>query len=160
MSDLELSMLPPFCQVWGRHDEAGTDAWVAKLKITNIHHVCKGLNHVNHAVISADNEKKLGNAQAGIGEFTYVIEHKNNESFPLKAFVLINRAKLYAVQGDNDKAIGDFKAALKENPKYDKVYYELSEFYKNNKEYDLARSVIKEGLNFVPNSKLLNKKND
>lgn len=157
MSELELSMLPPFCQVWGKNDEAGTDAWVAKLKIPNIHHLCKGLNHVNQTVINSNHDKRQHHAKAGIGEFTYVIEHKNNNSFPLKAYVLTNRAKLYGVLGENQKAIEDFNAALNENPKFDKVYFELAEFYKKNNKVDQARRIILDGLERIPDSKLLNK---
>lgn len=160
MSDLELSMLPPFCQVWGKKDEAGTDAWVAKLKIPNIHHLCKGLNHVNYTVFETKPEKIRFNAWEGIGEFTYVLDFEDKQghrSYPLKAYILTNRAKLYGTYGENEKALNDFTAALKENPKYDKIYYELSEFYIKNNKKDKAKEVIEDGLRHIPESKVLNK---
>lgn len=163
MTDLELSLLPPFCQVWGKKDESGTDAWVAKLKITNIHHLCKGLNHLNHAVMELKQNKVQFDAEVGAGELSYVLDYEDNhghKSYPLKAYILMNRAKLYGLSGEKEKALADFTAALKANPKYDKVYYELSEFYIKNNKKDKAKEAIEDGLRNIPESKLLSKINN
>lgn len=164
MSELELTMLPPFCQVWAKYDEKGTDAWIAKLKIPNIHHICKGLNHVNHTVIEQNQESVFHNAKTGASEFTYVLnyetQHGDHSDFPLKAFVLTNRAKMYVITREYEKANADFTAALKVNPKYDKIYYEMANYYLKINDKDKAKEIIKEGLRNIPDSKLLNKIND
>lgn len=153
MSDLEVSLLPPFCQSWHKADEAATDAWVAKLDIPNIHHFCKGLWHVNHTTMSFDDKSKRGDAKNGIKEFNYIlIRHQH---FPLKPFLLVNMAKLYIILSRYNEAISNYKAAIKENPKFSRAYADLIDLYIKLKDKGSARQILTAGLNHIPNSKLL-----
>lgn len=155
MSDLDLTMLPPFCTPWARGKEAQTDAWVKKLQIPNIHHFCKGLNHVNHAVISTKKEDSYFNSKAGVSEFTYILEHAKGKGFPLKAFLLENRAKLFDMLDDKDKAISDYMQSISVNPKYTKSYVGLIDLYTRHGNKEKAIFYVNEGLKYAPESKLL-----
>lgn len=157
MSDLDVSMLPVFCQVWHSGDGVATDAWVKKLQIPNIHHLCKGLNHVNHATITSSN--RYHHAKSGLGEFTYIINHGiGQKHFPLKPFIFVNMAKLHSFLNENQKAIGRYKDAIAENPKFSRAYAGLIDLYIQLKDVDSAQQILNKGLSHTPNSKLLQKR--
>jgi len=158
MTDLDVSMLPPFCQVWHKGDTAATDAWVEKLQINNIHHVCKGLNHVNWATISLNAQVIHYNVKSGIDEFKYVVDGSKGKSFPLKAFLLVNMAKLYAISSKFEEAVSVYKAALEENPQFARAYADLFDLYLKLKDQESAKQILTEGLTHIPNSKLLLKR--
>lgn len=157
MTDLELSMLPPFCVVWGKGDEAATDRWVKKIKVSNIHHLCKGLNHLNHTIIDFNPDVVAFNAKQGVTELDYVLAHNDEKAFPLKAYVLVSRARLNDALGKQDEATSDFINAIKENPKYENAYYWLAETYLRHNEKYKAIEVINQGLDYIPGAKLLKK---
>ncbi|CCE24393.1 tetratricopeptide repeat protein [Methylotuvimicrobium alcaliphilum] len=161
MNELEISRLPPFCQVWARGDTEQTDQWVAKLKISNIHHLCKGLNHVNHANLRSYNNKDntLGyHIKSGIGEFSYVLAHAKGQPFPLRSFVYLNRAKLHEISGDIIKSIEDYSFSIKSNPKYVKAYVGLIDLYIKIGDKEQAAITLKKGLHNAPKSNILLKK--
>lgn len=158
MTDLELTMLPPFCTPWARRNEAQTDLWVKKLQIPNIHHLCKGLNHVNHAIITNYKPDLDFQSKTGIGEFSYIIEyaaHHGSANFPLKAFILENRAKLFMMSGEKEKAIADYKQSISINPKYTKSFASLVDLYIKIGDKGNATFFLNEGLKYNPQSKSL-----
>jgi len=169
MTDLELSQLPPFCQVWGKRDFVATDMWVDKLHIPNIHHLCKGLNHANRVMShSVSGQVYIDNINHGIGEFSYVLKHSTDYNKPLMPFILVRRAKLYIsrvnlgrkgeVNKSRDAAINDYKEAIKLNPKFERAYIDLIEVYARMKDRVNMRTQLKQGLKNIPESKILLKK--
>jgi|GEM_PF-1064697 tetratricopeptide (TPR) repeat protein len=161
MTDLELTMLPPYCTPWQKGDEAATDAWVKKLSIPNIHHLCKGLNHLNHAIIITDKTQREYQLNPAIAEFSYIIDHatvKGLLHFPMKGFVLFNRGKARELLGDKTTAISDYQLSIKENPKFTRSYAALFDIYLSNGKKDNAFKLLEKGLKHSPNSKLLLKK--
>jgi len=169
MTDLELSQLPPFCQVWGKKDFVATDMWVDKLHIPNIHHLCKGLRHVNRVVTHLGGIHKLrDNIHYGIGEFSYVLSRSTDYNKPLMPFIYVQRAKLHMSSVDLDPksdidmhisaAIKDYKEAIKLNPRFERAYVGLIEIYARKKDKDKMIKVLKKGLQYIPKSKLLLKK--
>lgn len=159
MSDLQVGMLPLFCQVWHSGDGAATDVWVEKLKMPNIHHFCKGLNHVNMATISVGKSTIIFEATTGVKEFEGILNHSSARGyFPLRPFIFLNMAKLYSLKNDKNKAVASYKAAIKENPQYTQAYVELIDLFIKYKDKESAREVLEQGLINNPNSKLLLKR--
>jgi tetratricopeptide (TPR) repeat protein len=155
MGELDMAMLPPFCVDWALGNERKTDMWVKRLRIPNIHHFCKGIKHVNRAIITLDKSERIFNSKSGIGEFNYVLKHEDGKSFPLKPFLLVNRAKLYIYTNDFKKAILDYRSAIEENPKFSRAYADLIDLYLKIGRKNEAKSVLGEGLKHIPNSTLL-----
>ena len=170
MSDLELSQLPPFCQVWGRRDFVATDMWVKKLHIPSIHHLCKGLKHSNKVVtyLLGPIFKLKDNIKYGIQEYTYVLDRTTDYHKPLMPFIYVQRARLYIsrvdlvpdanIYEDMTLAIDDYKAAIKINPKFVRAYVDLIEVYARLKDRAGMITILKIGLENIPESKTLLKK--
>jgi len=161
MSETELRMLPPFCQVWYKGYRLSSAADVQKFKqwqarlggIPDSQHLCPGLNALNYAYTKAKGPSKGYALQSATNELSYVL--KRNKSFPIRSTVLLKRGTAYEEWGKTNEAMADYHEALKLKPNKTHAYIAIAKLQmklKNNKE---ARKYIETGLKIKPNSKVL-----
>ena len=72
--------------------------------------------------------------------------------------VYLNRGFALWKLGRDGEAIGDFLKALELNPKFPRSYVMLSDFYGEKKLKDKALATLTEGLKYVPDSKMLQRR--
>lgn len=154
-SDFELTMLPDFCTKRQQGDEQ--EQILGKHGYINLHHACKGLNHLNRALISTKTAERTNNINDGINELSYVITYKHGAgtNTTLMAFVLYNRARLYIMKGDSQNAINDLSQSISLNPKSPYAYAEFIEFYIKNGDKSAAEKLLNQGIEKNPTSKRL-----
>lgn len=151
-SPFELSMMPYFCTL----RKTKSNEWFNARGMHNLHHACKGLNHISHAILAKNEGEKNHNITTGIGEFQYVLNLKGlSDSF--RAFLLFSQARLYVMQDSKEKAIKGFESAISLDKKLIPAYLTLAEFYTDIGKKDEAIRVVRDGLVNNPNSKGLQK---
>ncbi len=148
----ELSMMPEFCTL----RKTKSEKWFKARGMHNLHHACKGLNHISHAILAKNEGEKNHNITTGIGEFGYVLDRTGlSDSF--RAFILFSQARLYVMQDSKEKAINGLEGAISLDKKLIPAYLTLAEFYTNIGKNDEAIRVVHDGLVNNPNSKGLQK---
>ena len=128
-TDFELMMLPDFCKERQKGDEQ--EQRLANKGYKNMHHACKGLNHLNKALINENYKHRENEINNGIGELWYPLtaNHGAGLNTHYKAFLIYNRARLYTMKGETEKAIDDFSESISLDNKLTYAYAELIELY-------------------------------
>ncbi len=162
MNYLELQLLPPFCQSWYRgaressaKDKLQYEVWNNKLgPIPHPHHLCPGLNALNHAQSLRDKsaEKRFALVEAG-NNLSYVLGHE--KVFPIRSTVLVKRGNVYEMQGDFKRSAADYQEAIEIKSKNTYAYIALAELYLKSKNKKESLNIIEKGLKFSPTSKRL-----
>lgn len=160
-NDTELVSLPQYCQVKLRKKPADPEykMWEATLgpDFIHTHHLCAGLNFVNRHYRARSEYDRKYYLQSSLGEFGYMITHAS-PSYSLMPDVYINRGTALSKLGRSSEAAVDFQKAIELNPRLPKAYSVMADFYVDIKLQGKALATITEGLRYVPNSKMLQRR--
>lgn len=92
-TDIEVAMLPPYCQARLRGDAQSKDAWNKRLgreNFVHLHHYCNGLNYISRARAEMDAQTRNFYLQRAVAQFDYVLQ-RWAPSFPLYAEAQTNK---------------------------------------------------------------------
>lgn len=162
-NDTELVSLPNYCQVKLRKKagEPEYKTWESTLgpDFIHTHHFCAGLNFINRHYRARSEYDRKYYLQSSLGEFGYMITHAS-PSYSLMPEVYINRGAALSKLGRNGEAISDFQKAIELNPRLPKAYSVMADFYTNIKLQGKALAIVTEGLRYIPNSRMLQRRYD
>jgi len=146
ISSSEMQMLPKFCKT-------GLTNLTQKERIW-MNHLCPGLNALNHAKLTYDNNitKKYA-IQRAISHFEYTLSHAINTSY--NWYVFLKRGETYELSGDRVKALSDYQKAISLKPKSIAIHIALIDIYIKLGDLDNARKLVSRGLEIKPKSKPL-----
>ena len=161
-NDSEFARLPQYCQDLVDPRRGGDPGWgreqwkpVMGLTVDHMHHYCYGL-------IATMRAQRFGRTQQErnhywgrvIAECTYVIERLEKD-FALTPEVYYRRAVAYANMKKLTEAVADYRASMQFKQDYYPAYSGLADLYHKNGQRDLALKVVREGLTYAPNAKVL-----
>ncbi len=157
-TDFELTMLPALCTYMKTGNKTAIEAKYGTM--TNPHHLCKGLNHLNKATINVGMRKKeRSNKQfdliQAVNEFSYYIDYKRDTNMRMKYFTMMHRAKAFTMLGSNPDAKADYTTVLNANPKYTTAYKQLIKIHLQEGNKAEAKRIVNLGLEYMPESKYL-----
>lgn len=159
-TELEFAQLPSYCKAKASgSDSAIYKQWDKKMghdMFDHMHHYCSGLNGLNKGYYLKE-PYKTRTLTGALGGIDYVLE-RANKNFYLLPEMHLKKGEIYQLLNENQKAIEEFNIAIKSHPKYSPPYYYLANLYMKNKNKDKAVSILNQGLEYNPNSKLLSKK--
>lgn len=148
-TEAELRSLPPFCKDGFSKYNFKNKNWM--------NHLCPGLNELNRAkninINDKDKNIALHKAERGL---SYTLFHV--KEFPFRSTVYVKRGNVYEMQGNIQKAIADYRNAIKIQPHNVYAYSALADLLNKVGKKKEALSIIEKGLKAKPNSKLLRTK--
>lgn len=158
----EYAMLPPYCYAKcelpdGHPDVRRWAQWVGGKNWNHLHHFCFALKFENQVIRTRDaREVKFINQRIEAG-YNYVLQRWSSDC-PLLPEAHVGMGRVLEAQARAPEARAHFDAALKLNPKYERAYGELSDWYKKAGDASQAKAVLEAGLKVSPDSKSLNRK--
>lgn len=157
-TDAELDSLPAYCRIKLRHRFDSPEYKKAQASFgpdfEHVHHYCAGLNFINRYYRTSDTETRKFFLKSSVGEFDYMVTHAKPE-FSLMPEIYLSRGTSYSLMKKDFQAMNDINKALELNPRMIKGYRLLSEFYENIKQKQKALEVVTAGLQYNPDSKML-----
>jgi tetratricopeptide (TPR) repeat protein len=161
----ELTLLPPYCphtqiistrygrkQSPSRHDAQtkpfvdlyGKDFW-------HLHHYCFGLTRALRAERLASREKREQGLELSIGEYQYVMRNVGPNSIILPELHMQKGISLIKLKRGAE-AVLELKKAIQLNPRFVRPYIELSNYYADSGEKELALQTLEDGLKVSPDT--------
>lgn len=165
-SQNEFRTLPRIClaQQFIDHDldasmvsEAERERWAAELGPTydHYHHFCWGLLQMRRA--AADPSQSDFNYRQAIGNFDYVLR-RAEPAFALLPEIYLRKGLALQLLREQPRAASAFLNAIKAKRDYSPAYAALIELHLDLGDSEAAKQVLKTGLQYAPNSKILAKK--
>jgi len=160
-TDAELRTLPPYCKAKLRKvSEAEKQVWKQRLGggFGHIHHYCNALNFMRRASKSwNDKQNQQFNYNNARSDIEYMLNHTSPNYFMRPEFH-VKLGEVLIQQGDGAKGAAEIKKAITQKVDYVPAYVALSNYYKRSGLMDMAREVLQQGLERVPNSKALKRR--
>lgn len=160
-TDLELASLPQYCHAKLRKNQGDPEyeKWrgILGLDFMHTHHFCQGLNLINRYYKASSESDRKHYLKSAIDNFGYMVTNAA-PTYSLMPEVYINRGTALSKFGKNSEAMVDFRKAIELNPRWAKAYTILADFYVEKKLQGEALATITEGLRYVPNSKMLQRR--
>jgi tetratricopeptide (TPR) repeat protein len=123
--------------------------------ILHFHHYCEGLLMLSRLERGVGEPNGLlGNAEA---QFKYMLTHLNPNHFMLPE-VHTKMGITQKLMGRNNIAMNHFSKAVELNKRYIPAYIELINMYKMIGDSNSAVSIVRTGLKYSPDSKILKQK--
>ncbi|MBE0437705.1 MAG: tetratricopeptide repeat protein [Methylomicrobium sp.] len=157
VSDTELAMLPPYCAArYGKTSPEQAALWQRRIgkNWIHMHHYCHGLRALNNSMLSTDKNKRTEHLNRALNQFDYVLEH-GSKRFPLLPELHAKKGEAYVRLNQTGQAVKEYNTAISINPKYTKAYAGLSNLYRKQNQKQEAITILKKGLKYNPNSKVL-----
>jgi len=120
------------------------------------HHYCFGLNFVNRAMRSSNQNDRRFNLQSAKGEFGYVID-RIQKSHWLYPQIQTDLGRVLQKLNENGPALNAFNQAVLSNPTYEGAYAGLVEILQKTGDKSSVLEVVTTGLQHIPNSRYLRK---
>lgn len=164
-SPTAMLMLPSYCKhtlayrgrVPGGNDQQEVARWYKLLGPTfeHMHHYCWALAQTNHAMFNTrSSQERNSYLVTSIGDFDYVIRNAPAD-FPLLPEILTRKGEnLLRITRTAEGTAALFQA-IEIKPDYWPPYSILSDHYKEQKNFALARSYLEKGLSAAPDAKPL-----
>jgi len=164
-SDLEMSLLPPYCATVGgptgtriMTPEAKKWATILGPEYYDIHHYCDGLLHWNLAQRTfRDAEKRRFYLAQALDGFEYV-EARARPEFILNAELAYFKGRTLLEMNKALDAIESFRRANKFQPNYAPPYAALADYYLSIGNKAEAHKILGEGLKQAPDAESLKRR--
>lgn len=160
----ELALLPRYClhtQVFRERLPAGqdreTEAWYARMGPTfhMMHHYCWGLMKSNRALMLArDPATRRFYLGDSINEFDWVLERAPVD-FALLPEILTRKGENLIRLGSGPLGVPELERAIELKPNYWPAYAQLSDYYKDQRDFEKSREYLEKGLAHSPDVEAL-----
>lgn len=160
-TEVELGKLPAFCKarLYPDPDRADYKMWEQNLgpDFSHTHHYCSGLNFLNRYYRATSPQDKSFNLTNALNNFNYMVSHAK-PTYSLMPDIYLNRGVTYSLMNQGSQAINDLNKALELNPRLDRAYTVLADYYAGIKEKDRALKIVITGLQYNPDVKGLQRR--
>lgn len=142
------------CQamIYSGRDQSERESWM------HMHHFCDCIRFTNRAYSSLGNWNEMRyNLQIAVGGCDYVFQHAK-PGFYMLPEVHLQKGKALRLYRQEGKALTEFLAAIRGNPKLPAAYIELADLQARSKKTQEALKTVTEGLRHNPDSKPLKRR--
>ena len=142
------------CQavIYNGRDQSERESWM------HMHHFCDCIRFTNRAYSSLGNWNDMRyNLQVAVGGCDYVFQHAK-PGFYMLPEVHLQKGKALRLYRQEGKALTEFLAAIRGNPKLPAAYMELADLQVRSKKPQEALKTVTDGLRHNPDSKPLKRR--
>jgi hypothetical protein len=161
----EVALLPGYCpytqlfrdHVPGGHNQEKMDYWYSVMgpSYNHMHHYCYGLMKTNRANLFArTRQARLFYLQDAVTEYEYVLRNASQD-FMMLPEILTKKGENLIKLDKAPLAMLDLQRAIDLKPDYWPPYATVSDYYKANGSFTLAREWLEKGLAATSNARAL-----